>query len=68
MKEEAKRLKSIGVTSVAIAIGEDIDEQTLAIIANGDKSNIFKAKDFKTTSENFIEAIIEKRCQEIGKQ
>ena len=68
MKEEAKRLKSIGVTSVAIAIGDDIDEQTLAIIANGDQANIFKSKDFKTTSENFIEAIIEKRCEQIGRK
>ena len=58
----------MGVTSVAIAIGEDVDEQTLAIIANGDKSNIFKDKDFKTTSEKFIEAVIEKRCEQIGRQ
>jgi len=65
MKEEAKRLKSLGVTSVAIAIGNDVDDETLAIIANGDNSKIFKASDFKTNSENFIEQIVEKRCDQI---
>merc|ERR1719431_44653 len=63
MKEAVKRLHKLGVTTIAIAIGGDIDDESLAIIAGGEKNNIFKEANFRATSDKVISQVVEKRCE-----
>ena len=56
------------MTSVAIAMGDDIDDTTLAVIANGNVDNIFKEANFQATAEKFIDKVVEKRCDVIKRR
>jgi len=57
-----KMLQSDGVTTFAIGIGDEVNQDELTRIVNGDASRKFTAANFDELNESILTKVLEKQC------